>query len=121
MLVFTETSRRYFCSIAYVKNVLIKCADNMPEKPKLEILNVQLLTNPERDPNPSFKSWKVTVPYASKSLMENDSFYPSGWSHRKYFPKRFQQDRNVRPHLDPADPVNMEIAAAAAAGTSNNA
>ena len=90
--------------------MLLKCADNMPEKPKLEILGVQLLTNPDRDPNPRFKSWKVTVPYAFKSLMEDDSFYPSGWSHRKYFPKRFQQDRNVRPHLDPSDPVNVEIA-----------
>ena len=33
-----------------IKRVLLKCAENMPEKPKLEILEVQLLTNPERDP-----------------------------------------------------------------------
>ena len=101
-----------------VKTVLLKCADNMPEKPKLEILDVKLLTNPERDPHPRFKSWKVTVPYACKSLMETDSFYPSGWSHRKYFPKRFQGDRNVRPHLDPSDPVNAEIAARQMSGGS---
>ena len=31
-------------------------------------------------------------------------------SHRKYFPKRIEQERNVRQHLDPHDPVNMEIA-----------
>ena len=80
-----------------IKRVLLKCADNMPEKPKLDILEVQLLTNPERDPNPRFKSWMVRVPYACKELMENDSFYPNGWSHRKYFPKRMQQqqDRNT--------------------------
>jgi hypothetical protein len=71
-----------------IKRVLLKCADNMPEKPKLEILEVTLLTNPERDPNPRFKSWMVRVPYSFKSLMENDSFYPNGWSHRKYFPKK---------------------------------
>ena len=74
--------------------------------------------DPERDPHPRCKSWKVTVPYACKSLMENESFYPSGWSHRKYFPKRFQGDRNVRPHLDPADPVNIEIAARQGSGGS---
>ena len=94
-----------------IKRVLLKCADNMPEKPKLEILDVKLLTNPERDPNPRFKSWVVRVPYAFKALMEDDSFYPNGWSHRKYFPKRIQQqqDRNKRMHLDPNDPVNIEM------------
>ena len=93
-----------------IRNVLVKCADNMPEKPKLQVLDVKLLTNPDRDPNPRFKSWKVIVPYSFKSMMENDSFYPNGWSHRKYFPKRAQHERNVRQHLDPNDPVNMEIA-----------
>ena len=94
-----------------IKRVLIKCAERMPEKPDLKILEVKLLTNPERDPHPRFKSWKVRVPYAFKTLLEDNSFYPDGWSHRKYFPKRLNQDRNVRPHLDPNDPVNMEIAA----------
>ena len=43
--------------------------------------------------------------------MENNTFYPDGWTHCKYYPKRLQQpDRNVRPRLDPNDPVNMEIA-----------
>ena len=101
-----------------IKNGLIKCADNLPEKQKLQILDVKLLTNPDRDPNPRFKSWKVTVPYAFKTLMESDSFYPNGWSHRKYLPKRVQQDkdRNVRQHLDPNDLVNMEIASKVASG-----
>ena len=99
-----------------VKAVLLKCADNLPEKPELKIIDVKLLTNPERDPHPRFKSWKVTVPYSCKSLMENDAFYPSGWTHRKYFPKRFQGDRNVRPHLDPSDPVNIEIASQLSGG-----
>ena len=93
-----------------IKRVLIKCAEKMPEKPQLEVLEIKLLTNPERDPNPRFKSWMVRVPYRFKTLLEDDAFYPSGWSHRKYFPKRLQNDRNVRQHLDPNDPVNMEIA-----------
>jgi uncharacterized LabA/DUF88 family protein len=93
-----------------IKRVLIKCAEKMPDKPKLEIIEVKLLTNAERDPNPRFKSWMVRVPYSFKTLMEDDAFYPDGWSHRKYFPKRLQQDRNVRQHLDPNDPVNMELA-----------
>ena len=101
-----------------IKKVLIKCADNMPDKPKLEILDVQLLTNPERDPNPRFKSWMVRVPYTFKTMMEDDSFYPNGWSHRKYFPKRTQQrqSRNMRMHLDPNDPVNIEMNAQGATG-----
>ena len=98
-----------------IKKVLIKCAEKMPENPKLEIIEVKLLTNPERDPNPRFKSWMVRVPYSFKSLVENDAFYPNGWSHRKFFPKRSQHDRNVRPHLDPNDPVNMELAQATSA------
>ena len=49
--------------------------------------------------------------YAYRELMENNTFYPDGWTHCKYYPKRLQQpDRNVRPRLDPNDPVNMEIA-----------
>ena len=57
-----------------IKKVLLKCAENMPDKPELEILDVEILTNPERDPYPRFKSWRVKVPYKWKSLMENDSF-----------------------------------------------
>ena len=93
-----------------IKRVLMKCAEKMLDKPKLDILEVKLLTNPARDPNPRFKSWMVRVPYSCKALMENDAFYPDGWSHRKYFPKKIQQDRNVRQHLDPHDPVNVELA-----------
>ena len=89
----------------------------MPDKPKLEILDVKLLTNPERDPTPRFKSWMVRVPYSWKALMEEDSFYPNGWSHRKFFPKRAQQqDRNMRLHLDPNGPVNIEMSMQGATG-----
>ena len=102
--------------ILNIKKVMIKCAERMPEKPELKILEVKLLTNPVRDPHPRFKSWMVRVPYAFRDLMENNAFYPDGWTHRKYYPKRLQQDRNVRPHLDPYDPVNMEMASEARSG-----
>ena len=86
--------------------MLKDCAKDMPENPELEILSVRCLTNPERDPNPRTKSWVVRVPFKFKSLMENDDFYPAGWSHRKYFPARNQNNQNKRMHLDPNDPVN---------------
>ena len=57
-----------------MKAVLINCAEGMPDKPKLEILDVRCLTNPERDPNPRTRSWVVRVPYKFKSLMENAEF-----------------------------------------------
>ena len=81
-----------------------------------------MVHNPERDPNPRFKSWMVRVPYTFKTMMEDDSFYPNGWSHRKYFPKRTQQQqsRNMRMHLDPNDPVNIEMNAMGAAGNTPN-
>ena len=53
--------------------------------------------------------------------MEEDSFYPNGWSHRKFFPKRTQQqqDRNKRLHLDPNDPVNIEMGLQGAPGNTS--
>ena len=41
--------------------------------------------------------------------MENDEFYPTGWSHRKYFPPRNQGYQSKRMHLDPNDPVNRML------------
>ena len=71
-----------------VASVLKDCAKDMPEKPELEILDVRCLTNPERDPNPRTRCWKVTVPFKYKDFMENDEMYPSGWRYRKFFAAR---------------------------------
>ena len=93
--------------------VLKDCAKDMPDKPELDILDVRCLTNPERDPNPRTRSWVVRVPFKFKSLMENVEFYPTGWSHRKYYPPRNQgksNNQNKRMHLDPSDPVSRMMA-----------
>ena len=81
----------------------------LPDKPKLDVLEVKCLNNFEIEPNPRSKCWKVTVPYSFRELMELDELYPSGWSHRKFFPPRKnqqnQQQQNQqqpkRPNLDP--------------------
>ena len=91
-----------------VAAVLKNCAEDMPDNLKLEIIDVRCLTNPERDPNPRTRSWVVRVPYKFKSLMENVEFYPSGCSHRKYFPPRNQG--NKRMHMDSNnDPVSRML------------
>ena len=92
-----------------VEAVLKDCAKDMPDNVDLEVLDVRCLTNPERDPNPRTRSWVVRVPFKFKSLMENDEFYPTGWSHRKYFPPRNQGYQSKRMHLDPNDPVNRML------------
>ena len=71
-----------------IKTVMENSALKLSEESKLEIVAVKCLNNFERDPNPRSKCWKVTVPYAFRDLMENDELYPSGWSHRKFFPPR---------------------------------
>ena len=96
-----------------VAAVLKDCARDMPDKPELEILEVRCLTNPDRDPNPRTKSWVVRVPFGFKTLMETAEFYPSGWSHRKYYPPRSQgnsNNQNKRMHLEPSDPVSRMMA-----------
>jgi hypothetical protein len=68
---------------AIIEDVLIKYAETLPEKPELKVINVKCLTNLVRDPDPRTKCWRVQVPYACKSIVENDELYPVGWSHRK--------------------------------------
>ena len=87
---------------AIIADVLTKCAQTLPNKPELKIIHVKCLTNPERDPNPRTKSWKVQVPYSCKSIVENDELYPLGWSHRKFYPpKQPKNNPNKRFHADP--------------------
>ena len=86
-----------------IAEVLIKCAEQLPEDEKLpeplQILNVTCLTRP--NPNGEAlrtKCWKVQVANKLREYMLKDEAYPYGWSHRRYFPKRTQH--NV-PLLDP--------------------
>ena len=66
------------------------------------------MNNMEIEPNPRSRCWKVSVAYAQKELMENDLLYPSGWSHRRFFPPRKNKNGAgndaKRPHVDPVAP-----------------
>ena len=45
------------------------------------------------------------MPYVFKELMENDELYPSGWSHRSFFPPK----RNPSgPNGQPAKRANID-------------
>ena len=91
-----------------VKDVLIKYAQNLPDKPVLNVLEVKCLNNMEIEPNPRSRCWKVSVAYAQKEIMEKDELYPAGWSHRKFFPPRNNKNgagnNAKRPHVDPVVP-----------------
>ena len=71
-----------------IKTVLTKSATQVNQDIALNVLDVKCLNDFERDPNPRSKCWKVTVPYAFKEFMEKDEVYPTGWSHRKFFPPK---------------------------------
>jgi hypothetical protein len=45
-------------------------------------------------PSARTQSWKFTVPYSCRQLLENPALSPQGWTHRAYFAPR--GDRNKR-------------------------
>ena len=69
-----------------VTKVLVKCAAGVGESLALEVLEVEEANT--NFPNRRTKSWKVTVPYSMKALMENSNNYPVVWTHRRYFVER---------------------------------
>jgi hypothetical protein len=68
-----------------VDQVLRKCATDVEGGDKLEILSVEKQTN---HASARTSSWKVTVPYSCRLLMENPALYPIGWTYRPYFAPR---------------------------------
>ena len=52
-----------------ISEVPKKCAQDLPEKVNLEVIEVKCLNNMERDPNPRTKCWRITVPYSFKEFM----------------------------------------------------
>ena len=86
-----------------ISKVMKKCAMELPEKIELEVHELKCLTNLETVPNPRTKCWKICVPYKYRELMEKDELYPSGWSHRKFFPPR--QNKAKRHQPESRDPV----------------
>ena len=85
--------------------VLMKCAKGLEPSVNLEVLEVvQLATHIE---NPRTKCWKIVVPYKFKEIMENDSLYPSGWCHRKFFSPRYK--KNPAKHSRKEDDIVEEV------------
>ena len=82
-----------------IKEVIILSASQMVDNPRLIINEVKCLNNLETDPNPRTKCWRITVPFAFKSLMEDDNLFPAGWTHRKFYPARRNQSGGRRPNM----------------------
>ena len=88
-----------------IKQALVMCGENhgdMPAELKQGDIQVKLLNNLDEEPNPRTKCWKVTVPYIFREVLGMDTFFPNGWSHRKFHNKktsgqRSKKDQNKKP------------------------
>ena len=74
-----------------VREVLKKCATALPGGDKMVVSNMEKLTG---HPSARTQSWKFTVPYSCRQLLDNPALYPPGWTHRAYFAPR--GDRSKR-------------------------
>ena len=74
-----------------VREVLKKCATALPGGDKMVVSNMLKLTG---HPSARTQSWKFTVPYSCRQLLDNPALYPQGWTHRAYFAPR--GDRSKR-------------------------
>ena len=72
-----------------VEQVLHKCATKVEGGDKLQILSVEKLTG---HASARTSSWRVTVPYSCRQLLDNPNLYPGGWTFRGFFAPR--GDRN---------------------------
>ena len=109
-----------------IAEVLKKCADQLPADEKLseslQVLEVQCMTKPNEDGEPlRTKCWKVQVPNKFREHMLKDVAYPYGWSHRRYFPKRSQQQQRRVPPLDPTAAKRPHLSEAAGGSPSTSA
>ena len=75
-----------------IKAVLKDCAAVLEGGDKLEILKVERLTG---HASARTQSWKVTVPFSCKQLLENPALYPRGWTHRAFFPPRGKRSKRL--------------------------
>ena len=81
---------------------------------------MKCLNNLEVDPNPRTRCWKITVPYKIKELMVRDELYPTGWSHRQFYPARPNKAKGQKPGSD-SDPVARYLPDDASGSGSNSA
>ena len=86
--------------------MLTKCAKAIKPEEKLCVFEVQQLAT--HLVNPRTKSWKVVVAYKHRELMDMDTMYPPGWTHRKYFGARKAKD-NPAKHARKDDIVDAVI------------
>ena len=61
-----------------ISKVMKQCAQDLPEKVELEVLEVKCLNNLDVDPNPRTQCWKLTVPYRFRELMASDDLFYCG-------------------------------------------
>ena len=74
-----------------VREVLQRCAAALAGGDKMVFTGLEKLTG---HPSARTQSWKFTVPYSCRQLLDNPALYPQGWTHRAYFAPR--GDRNKR-------------------------
>ena len=74
-----------------VREVLQRCATALEGGDKVVFSGLEKLTG---HPSARTQSWKFTVPYSCRQLLDNPALYPPGWTHRAYFAPR--GDRNKR-------------------------
>ena len=102
-----------------ITDVMKKCAEDLPEKIALEVVEVKCLNNLEVDPNPRTRCWKITVPYKYKELMVRDELYPTGWSHRQFYSARPNKAKRQKSGSD-IDPVARYLPDGATGSGSNS-
>ena len=76
-----------------VERALKKCASGLADGEKLKILKVE--RNGEHL-QARTKSWKVTVPYGCRELLDNPACYPPGWTHRAFFAPRGENNKKLK-------------------------
>ena len=68
-----------------VREVLERCAAAVEGGDKMVFTGLEKLTG---HPSARTQSWKFTVPYSCRQLLDNPALYPLGWTHRAYFAPR---------------------------------
>ena len=86
-----------------IKDVLMDIAHNMPDgmklKEELRILEIECQTKEIPGKKPFSKSWRVRVDNKFKDHIRRPEAIPSGWTSRRYYPKR--EPRRQVPSLHP--------------------
>ena len=74
-----------------VREMLQRCATALEGGDKMVFSGLEKLPG---HPSARTQSWKFTVPYSCRQLLDNPALYPMGWTHRAFFAPR--GDRNKR-------------------------